>query len=149
VPGEIIVGIQSGITAEELFIRVNPYHLIIDQMNGFFYTTDIPADSVDYLNNFLDTKPYILTRQFGAQVWPHYETNILHNTTILFDMTLTNQADFLQTMENLRMADEHSTTKNILLKVPVGREVYWRDKFAGFSWVTWSDLNYIGQFTIH
>lgn len=144
-PGEILVGINSSTSIEQLFNNTNVYNLKIDQLSGYFYTTTIPSDSLNYLKNLLNTKNYINNRGFSASVWTHYETNIVHNTTFLFDMNLTNQMDYISTLIFLRMQDNLSNTKNMLLKVPVGKEIYWRDKFRNENWVTWSDLNYIAN----
>jgi hypothetical protein len=94
----------------------------------------------------LNSKPYINTRGFSASVWAHYQTGVVYNTTILWDMTILNQQDYIQTKNSLRMTDKLSSTKNILIKVPVGQEVFWKDKFKSFSWVRWTDLNWIVRF---
>lgn len=142
VPGEILVGIKSTITIEQLFENTNPFNLNIDQISGYFYTTTIKSDSLNIIKDLLNTKNYINTRNFSASVWLHFETNIINNTTFLFDMNISNQLDYISTLQLLRMKDNLSTTKNMLLKVPIGKEIYWRNKFRDEDWVTWSDLNY-------
>jgi len=149
VKGDVLVGIDSSIQLEQLFTYVNPFNLYIDQLTGYVFTTTIPKDSILYIKAVLNSKPYINTRYFSASVWAHYQTDIVHNTTILWDMTLSNQTDYIQTKNSLSMTDKQSSTKNMLIKVPIGQEIYWKDKFKSFFWVRWTDLNWIGGIELH
>lgn len=149
VRGDVLVGIDSTVQLEQLFAYVNSYNFPIIQINGFFYTTTIPEDSIPYIKGVLNSKPYINTRGFSASVWPHYQTHIVHNTTTLWNMNVANQQDYIQTKNFLRMTDKLSPTKNMLIKVPVGTELYWKDKFKNFSWVRWTDLNWIASIEPH
>lgn len=143
VKGEVVVGVQDDVPLEQLFAYVNPHNLSIDEISGFYYTTNIPKDSIPYIKGVLNAKPYINTRGFSASVWPHYQTDIVHNATILWDMNLTNQQDYIQTKNFLRMVDMQSSSKYILLKVPEGQEIYWRDRFKTLPWVKWTELNQV------
>ena len=144
VKGDVLVGIDSMQTLEQLFSAFNAFNLTIDQITGYYYTTTIPKDSIPYIKTVLNSKIYIYTRNFSASVWPHYQTQIVHNTTSLWDMTSTNQQDYIQTKNILRMNDILSSTKNMLINVPIGEEIYWKDRLKTFSWVRWTDLNWIG-----
>ncbi len=123
VKGDVLVGIDSTEQLEQLFSYINSYNLSIDQVSGFFYNTIIPKDSISYIKAVLNIKPYINTQGFSASVWAHYQTDIVYNTTFLWDMTVVNQLDYIQTKNFLRMTDMFSKTKNILIKVPVGQEI--------------------------
>jgi hypothetical protein len=149
VKGDIIVGIDSTVQLEQLFGFVNPLNLYIDELMGYHYTTTISKDSIPYIKAILNSKPYINSRQFSASVRAHYQTQIVRNTTMLWDMTPANQQDYIQTLNTLFMTDELSTTKCMLLKVPVGQEQYWIDIFNSFSWVSWTEVNCIGGFLLH
>lgn len=149
VKGDVLIGIDSTIGLEQLFTSINPFDLTVDQITGYVFTTTIPSDSIQYIKAVLNSKPYINTRQFSASVWAHYQTDIVHNTTILWDMTVQNQQDYIQTKNFLRMTDKLSPTKNMLIKVPIGQEVFWKDKFKTFTWVRWTDLNWIGGFQLN
>ena len=144
VKGDVLVGIDSTVQLEQLFSYVNSYSLTIDEINGFYYTTTIPKDSIPYIKSILNSKPYINTRGFSASIWPHYQTDIVHNTTTLWDMSTSNQQDYIQTKFLLRMTDMLFTTKNMLIKVSTGQEIFWRNLFKTFPWVRWTDLNWIG-----
>lgn len=143
VKGDVLVGIDSTMQLEQLFTYVNSFNLTIYEVTGFFYTTTIPKDSIPYIKTVLNAKPYINTRGFSASVWADYQTGVVHNTTFLWDMTIPNQQDYIQTKKLLRMTDALSSTKYILIKVPVGQEMFWKDRFKSFSWVRWADLNWL------
>jgi hypothetical protein len=64
-------------------------------------------------------------------------------------MNIANQQDYIQTKNFLRMIDKLSSTKDMLIKVPAGQEIFWRDKFKTFSWVSWADLNWIGRIELY
>lgn len=145
VKGEVLVGIDSSVQVERLFFYVNSLNVSIGQITGYLYTTTIPKDSIAYIKTILNLKPYINTQHFSASVWPDYQTNIVHNSTILWNMTIPNQQDYIQTKNSLRMIDKLSPTKNMLIKVPIGKEIYWKNQFKTRSWVTWADLNWIGE----
>lgn len=147
VKGEILIGIDSSLQLEQIFTTVNAQSLSIEQATGFIYTTTIPKDSILYIVSILNSRPYIdiNTTAFSGSVWAHYRTEIVHVSTTYWDMGLSNQQDFIQTKNLLRMTDKLSPYKNMRLKVPQGQEEYWINKFKTFSWVTWAELNWYSR----
>lgn len=143
VKGDVIVGINPEVQLEKLFTYTNSFGLKIDQISGYTYTTTIPKDSIPFIKTVLDAKNYIKTRNFSASIWTHYQTETTYSTTMLWDMDLTNQQDFIQTKNSLRMADNLSATKTMVLKVPEGQELYWIKKLKSFSWVRWAEPNWV------
>lgn len=146
VKGEVAIGIDSTVQLEQLFTYINSFNFSINEITGYTFTTTMPEESIPYIKEILNSRPYIFTGQFSASVWAHYQTGIVYNSSILWDMTVANQKDYIQTKNALRMTDVQSATKNMLVKVPFGQEIYWRDKLSNHSWVTWTDLNWIRGF---
>jgi len=148
VKGEVVVGIKNTTSIENVFSKFNQLNLQIDEMNGFFYTSPYPQDSLTSLITFLNTKSYTNTRDFSASAFIHYQTGIINITTIFFDMDVNNQQDWISTEKSLDLIDTKSDTKNIVLKVPVGQEEYWLNNLKTNSMVTWTELNCIGQYQL-
>lgn len=146
VKGDVIVGIKNTISIEQVFSLFNQLNLQIDQMNGFFYTSPFPQDSLLNLITFLNTKSYINTRNFSASAFVDYQTGIINVTTFFFNMNSSNQQDWIKTKKSLNLVDTKGETKDIVLKIPVGQEKYWLKKLKTNSIVTWTELNCIGQF---
>ena len=145
VKGEVVVGIKNTTSIENVFSLFDQLNLQIDEMNGFFYTSPYPQDSLTNLISFLNTKSYINTRDFSASAFVHYQTGIININTIFFDMDPDNQQDWVKTEKSLGLTDTKGDTKNIVLKVPAGQEKYWLDNLKTNSIVTWTELDCIEQ----
>ena len=114
-------------------------------MSGFFYTSPYPKDSLSILISYLNTKSYINTRDFSASAYVHFQTGIINVTTFFFDMNSTNQQDWINTKNLLKLFNTQGDTKDIVLKVPVGQEKYWLNALKQNNIVKWTELNCIGQ----
>jgi hypothetical protein len=101
-----------------------------------------------YIQTILNSKKYIDIGAFSANVFPYYLTQVVYNASILWNMSIPNQQDFITTKNLLKMTDNLSSTKYMLLKVPTGQEEYWKNKFQTLSWVKWTELNYIAQINL-
>lgn len=145
VKGDVIAGIKNTTSIQEVFTLFNKLNLPIDQMDGFFFTSPYPKDSLTSLIAYLNTKPYINTRDFSANAYVHYQTGIINVVTLFFNMNPVNQQDLVKTVQALKLVDTKGDTKNILLKVPVDQEKYWLKKLKENSMVTWTELNCIEQ----
>jgi len=145
VKGDIMVGIKNTASIQETFMFFNKLNLQIDEMNGFFYTSPYPKDSLISLLTYLNTKPYINTRGFSANAYVHYQTGIINVATVFFNMNSANQQDLIKTIQALKLVDTKGDTKNVFLKVPVGQETYWIKKLKENGIVTWAELNCIEQ----
>ncbi|MBS1759372.1 MAG: hypothetical protein JST23_04535 [Bacteroidetes bacterium] len=149
VKGDVLVGIKNTASIEEVFSLFNQLNLEIDEMTGFYYTSPYPQDSLTVLINYLNTKPYINTRNFSASAFVHYQTGIINVTTLFFDMTLPNQQDWINNEKSLQLTDTKNDTKNIFIKVAPGQENYWLKKLKNYNIVSWAELNCIGQIQFH
>lgn len=147
VKGEVIIGIDSNITIEQAFNYINSDGLTIAEVSGYVYTTTIPADSISYINAILNSKKYIDTGAFSAYVFPYYLTQVVYNASLLWNMSIPAQQDFIATKNLLKMTDNLSSTKYMLLKF-TGQEEYWKNKFQTLSWVKWTELNTIAQINL-
>ncbi|MBS0425617.1 MAG: hypothetical protein JSR71_14710 [Proteobacteria bacterium] len=146
VKGDVIVGIKNTAPIEDVFSLFNKLDLKIDEMSGFFYASPYPHDSLTSLINYLNTKPYINTRNFSASAYVHYQTGIINVTALFFDMTIENQQDWISSKKSFNLVDTKGDTKNILIKVASGQENYWLKALKNYNIVTWTELNCIGQF---
>jgi hypothetical protein len=145
VKGDVIVGIKNTTSIQEVFTLFSKLNLPIDQMDGFFFTSPYPKDSLTSLITYLNTKPYIHTRDFSANAYVHYQTGIINVVTSFFNLNPVNQQDLVKTIEALKLVDTKGDTKDLFLKVPVGQETYWLKKLKENDMVTWTELNCIEQ----
>jgi hypothetical protein len=138
------VGIKNTASIEEAFSLFNKLNLQVDQVSGFYYTSPYPKDSLANLIAYLNTKPYINTRNFSAtvsSVYSDYQTGVVTITNSLFGMTVTNQKDWINSKKLLMLVDKKTASKDISLKVPIGMEKYWLVKLKEYSIVTWTEFN--------
>jgi hypothetical protein len=145
VKGDLIVGIKNITSIQDVFRLFNKLNLPIDQMDGFFFSSPYPKDSLASLITYLNTKLYINTRGFSANAYVHYQTGTINVVTFFFNMNPVNQQDLIKTVQAFKLVDTKGDTKNIVLKVPVGQEIYWLKKLKENSMVTWTELNCIEQ----
>lgn len=143
--GDVIVGIKNTASIEEAFSLFNKLNLQVDELDGFFYTSPFPQDSLTSLLAYLNTKSYINTRNFSADAYVHYQTGIINVVTVFFNMNIINQQDWIKSEKALHLVDTNGGTKYIVLKVSVGQEKYWVNQLKENSMVTWTELNCIGQ----
>jgi hypothetical protein len=145
VPGDLIVGIKSDITIDKVFKLFNEYKISISEVDGYFYNTEFPNDSLNFIVNKIKDKPYLNKNGFhgGSAYISEVNPYIVFVTDIMFDMDSSAQADWTQTISNLKLIDYGNDTKNLLLKVPIGTEIYWQGILGKQEYIKWAELNYI------
>ncbi|HLY72083.1 MAG TPA: hypothetical protein VKR53_20260 [Puia sp.] len=146
--GDAIIRIDSAIAVQQAFNEINGFGLAVAEVSGYVYTTTIPADSISYIADVLNSKKYIHKGSFSANVFPYYLTKVVYSASLLRNMTIQNQQDLIATQNLLRMTDDLSSTKYMLLKVPTGQEEYWKNKFQTLSWAKWTELNYSAKINL-
>ena len=147
VPGDVAVGIKSGIPINLVFDLMNEKEVFIQQMSGFYNYSTLPTDSLNFVKNILISKPY--TNKWGGTGGSAYIVeNRIVVTELFFQMDLPAQEDWLFTMTQLQLNDLQGDTKNILIKVSPGTEKYWMDIFRKHAYVTFVEPNYIGGLEI-
>lgn len=142
--GTVLVGINDGLDSETLFDIVNQYNLTIDQVSADKYESGLPSDSLDYVVNYLNSKDYINNNGFsavkGGSVYLHYQTNVLTVTCPLWNMTLENQQDWINTKSILKLTDE-SRSRSLILSVPIGQEIKWATTLNHTENIRYAELN--------
>jgi hypothetical protein len=154
VAGDVLVGVKASVGIRTVFDWINSTGLRLHQVNGFTYISSLPADSLAYVKRTLLAKPYLNARGFTAgNEYVDATDHKIRVVDFLFDMTPQNQADWLQTMDALRLVDEGGarcqSCKDIYLKVPVGSEKYWVQTLAQHPAARWAELNCLFQVSLH
>ncbi|HEY3403113.1 MAG TPA: hypothetical protein VGK59_06990 [Ohtaekwangia sp.] len=142
VPGDVLIGIKSTVTAEQVFDLMNGKQAFIYQMSGFYQHSTFPNDSLDFVVEELTDKSYFNTMGFsGGNAFIDAIDNRITVTQMFFNMNLSNQQDWLETMDKLQLVDEEGS-KHVLIKVKPGREDETIEIFKSHEYVAWAMLNY-------
>jgi len=154
VPGEVIVGIKSGININTIFEFINQFDHKVDNVNSLTFTSDMPADSLQYVLEFLNQKTYTNDGiRWKVTGYLHYQTNQITIFPRFFEMeNLEYQDDWLISMKELELSEKYYIDLNsgvILFNVPIGKEIEWRNQFKKSNIVSWSELNYIADIELH
>ncbi len=146
VPGYVIIGIDSNVSIERVFELINEQHLHIDKMKGFFNFSNLPIDSLNYVIDYLKDKPYLNRPGFtGGSASISESGNRIIVTEFLFEMDISAQSDWLNTIEILELEDLGNNNQNLTVLVEEGTENFWATKFATYPEVKWTDLNWIAN----
>jgi hypothetical protein len=144
--GKVVIGIKEGVDIEESFDLVNQYGFIIDEASGNHYTSSLPSDSLDYVINYLNSKEYINHSGFKAvkegSVYLQYQTKVLTVNCILWNMTIENQRDWIQTKSILKLTDK-SNYRSMIFNVPGKQEKMWVLTFKHMEEIRYAELNCI------
>lgn len=143
--GTVLAESKDSVQVENLFSLSNLYDLQLDQISGFKYTSPYPPDSLSALQSHLNAKPYINARGFTAYVFVDANTGVLSTTPVLFDMNISNQKDWLQTVKELNLIASKKNITWIVLKVPDGWEKYWVQQLSANSLMDWVSLDCLEQ----
>lgn len=154
VPGEVIVGINSGTEITELFTFINRFDHKVDNVNSLTFVSDLPSDSLQYVLTFLNDKTYTNDRtRWFVTGYLHSQTSQITIFPRLFGIeNLEYQSDWLISMDSLALKEQHNAGLNsgiILFNVPDGQERKWKREFEKFEIVDWADLNYLGGIEPH
>jgi hypothetical protein len=153
VAGELLVGITEGVPITKAFRLADSLNFTIDHLNGFFYNSTLPKDSIGYVRNVLLRKPYLNKNGFSAgsiySVYFNTDDAKIRITNSFFEMDAASQQDWVATMQQLQLVALPTTTANVRLKVPVGEEKYWRTELRTSTFVKWTELNSIVPVQLH
>ena len=154
VPGEVIVGIKSGTNINTIFEFINQFDHKVDNVNSLTFTSDLRADSLQYVLDFLNQKTYTNDGiRWKVTGYLHYQTNQITIFPRLFEIdNVEYQDDWLISMKELELSEKHNIDLNsgvILFNVPIGKEIEWRNQFKKGNIVSWSKLNYIADIELH
>ena len=118
-------------------------------MNGFYYTSALPKDSLAYVLKVLKSKPYCNQGGFTGSAYISAVDGSFWEVSIFFNMDAAGQQDWLATVPRLRLADAATDTRYVRLQVPAGQEKFWRAEFRKNGLVKWTALNTIGGIQLH
>ncbi|SHF94599.1 hypothetical protein SAMN05444483_103335 [Salegentibacter echinorum] len=154
VPKEIAVGIKSGTAIKETFHFINQFDHKVDKLNSLTFTSNLPSDSLQYVLDFLNKKPYTNDGiNWFVTGYLHYQTNQITIFPKLFGIDkLEYQNDWLITMEGLKLNEKHNTELNsgiVRFYVPEGKEKEWKSRFENHEIVDWAELSYIADIVPH
>jgi hypothetical protein len=148
--GKVLIGFKDGTPIEKAFRLADSLQLPITQLNGFFYRTTLPNDSLAYIKRVLATKPYLTKNNIS---WADARLNVVNNTVevlnTFFDMDAARQQDWLSTKQQLQLVPLPTTTAYAAFKVPDGQEEAWLLKLSRSSLVKWAELNEYSQISLH
>ena len=146
VPGDLSVGFKESSSLKSAFDLVNSYGLEITDVWSHHYISELPNDSIDYVVKILTEKLYLNDDIWkvikDGNVYNHYSTGKITVLCRMLNMDEINQKDWFKTVDELLLVEQPSV-KVFYLKVPVGQEIAWRDKFKSHNIVKWAELNYI------
>jgi len=146
--GTVLIGTNEDVSIEESFDLVNEYKLGIEAVFGHYYESSLPADSIQYVVEYLNSKDYINSRGFraveGGNVYLHHQTQALTVFCNLWDMTTERRQDWIETKSILKLT-ENPGTKSLLLIVPNGQEKEFVTAFEDLDQVKHASLNCIAK----
>jgi hypothetical protein len=146
VSGDLNVGFKEITSLKSSFDLVNTFGLEITDVWGHHYISDLPNDSIDYVIKILKTKQYLNNDVWkvikDGNVYNHYSSGKITVLCRMLNMGETNQKDWYKTVDELKLVEQPSV-KVFYLKVPVGDEKVWRDRFRNQSMVKWAELYYV------
>ena len=144
VPGDLDVGFKENASLKSSFDLVNKFGLEITQVWGHQYISDLPNDSIDYVIKILKTKQYLNNGIWNVvkngNVYNHYSSGKIYVLCTMVDMSEANQNDWFNVASKLKLVEQPSV-KVFYLRVPIGDEKVWRDKFNDQGIVKWAELN--------
>ena len=147
VPTEVFVKFEGGYTIDKVFEFINSLGHEVPYIRSLKYTSDLPPDSLEYVLNYLNAKPYTQRDVWRVTGYRHYKTDEISIFPTLFDMKNAKyQNDWLESIQVLQLReDTEGTTAGFIVffRVPEGEEKTWESKFEEYDFVEWAELNYI------
>ena len=140
-PGDLLVGIKSDVSIDMVFDLMNEKGVAIDVMYGFDTYSLLPIDSLTFINNQLISKSYLNNLAYSNQVGKVVNNRIELNT-VLFEMNLESQLDWLETIKKSQLKDLEAINKLLVIKVAPGTEKEWREIFEPHPYVKSVSLNW-------
>jgi len=139
-PGKVVVYTIDDVTINQTFDFINLFELEVKKITGLRnnFISDMPLDSMQYIKNFLKTKPYIDTTCGPILLLIDNKINIW--TSLYYMHNEEYQTDWLMTIEDLRIVNNNSFW--IIFTVPEGKEKEWVLKFNEYEFVINAELSY-------
>lgn len=144
---DVLVGIKRGYEIEKVFDFINSFDHKVEEVHHLTYTSALPSDSLQYVLNYLNAKPYINNGNTESLYgYLQNKTKVITIFPRLFDIkNPTYQEDWLKSVKILKLKKDtsnKSTGGTIYFHVPRGKEKEWEKKFKEYECVEWAELNY-------
>jgi len=147
VPTDVLVKTKGYFTIDKVFNWINTLHLDVESINYGIYTSNLPPDSLQYVLDYLNAKPYTHEGVWHVTGYLHYQTKEITVFPKLFQMNNKEyQTDWLNSMQKLKLVEYTNSEVSgniIFFHVPKGEEKEWVEKFKKDDFVEWAELNYI------
>jgi hypothetical protein len=146
VPTDVIVKTRKDFTIDKVFGFVNQYDHRVEYIYSTYYISSLPPDSLQYVLDYLNAKPYTNRPDWPVSGYRHYLTGVIHIFPRLYDINnKDNQQDWLQSMKALKLTEvtdrDDFNGSIIFFHVPAGTEKQWVAKFKKLSFVDWAETN--------
>jgi len=149
VPTDVTVKTKGYYTIDKVFDFINSFDHDVEYIKYGTYTSSLPSDSLQYVLDYLNAKPYTHSGVWHVTGYLHYQSQKITIFPRLFQIKNKEyQADWLKSMEKLKLVEDTSSEAsgyNIFFHVPKGQEKEWVEKFKKYDFVEWANLNYIVQ----
>lgn len=147
VPTDVTVRTNGYFTIDKVFDFINSFDHSVESIKNGIYTSDLPPDSLKYVLDYLNAKPYTHSGIWHVTGYIHYQTRQITIFPSLFQIRNKEyQADWLQTIAKLKLVEDTTSEvsgSTIYFHVPEGKEKEWVLKFEEYDFVKWADLNQI------
>lgn len=148
VPTDVLVKIKGYYTIDKVFDFINSFDHAVENISSQVYTSDLPSDSLQYVLDYLNAKPYTNDGDAGFVTgYLHYQTEVITIFPNFFNIKNTDyQKDWLESMTILKLNEQTEGETSgciIYFHVPEGQEKLWKKKFEEYEFVEWAELNYI------
>ena len=149
VPTDVSVKTKGYYTIDKVFDFINSFDHDVEYIKYGTYTSSLPSDSLQYVLDYLNAKPYTHSGVWHVTGYLHYQSQKITIFPKLFQIKNKEyQADWIKSMEKLHLVEDTSSEVSgniIFFHVPKGKEKEWVEKFKKYDFVEWADLNYIVQ----
>lgn len=120
-PGLIYLDFEKTVDIQGAFELVNNENLAIKSVHRLSYSSQLPIDSVMFVEENLKTQNYVASASTTVGI----EADKIVMRLEFHQMCIDSQKDWLVTMNTLQLVDLKQKEKKILVIVPIGTEIEW------------------------
>ena len=147
IPTDVLVKVKGYYTIDKVFNFINLFNHEVEYINSQVYTSTLPPDSLKYILDYLNAKPYTNDGSgWFVNGYLHYKTQQITIFPMLFQIKKKEyQRDWLLSMVKLKLSEDTNSLTDgciIFFHVPEGTEKEWEKRFEAFDFVEWAELNY-------
>jgi hypothetical protein len=130
-PGEIQLGLSNNLSVSEMFDLINQNNLALAELEMDYIYSTLPTENIPHIVEVMQSKLYVtyfsemdIVAKFGNSP----EGSLVIFMRPLTDLTIDNQQDWLETMEELQLTNSELGGR-LLVRVTPGTEQYWINTF--------------------